>query len=118
VRRDDASPKRQLCLPGLELPPRECKGSLTFTGTTCKRRKERVVSEFCPAFSHPANPLRVVDALIKANKDFDMTIFPDASHGLPYYSIRKQWDYFVTHLLGADPPKDCRMMDRPPFQLF
>jgi dipeptidyl aminopeptidase/acylaminoacyl peptidase len=67
---------------------------------------------------HPANTLRVVDALIKANKNFDMIIFPDAGHGLPEYSIRKQWDYFVTHLLGEKPPEDYKMMDRPPFQFF
>ena len=67
---------------------------------------------------HPANTLRVVDALIKANKDFDMIIFPDAAHGLPDYSIRKQWDYFVRHLLGVEPPKDYKMMDRPPFSFF
>jgi dipeptidyl aminopeptidase/acylaminoacyl peptidase len=67
---------------------------------------------------HPANTLRVVDALIKANKNFDMIIFPDAGHGLPEYSIRKQWDYFVTHLLGEKPPQDYKMMDRPPFQFF
>jgi dipeptidyl aminopeptidase/acylaminoacyl peptidase len=67
---------------------------------------------------HPANTLRVADALIKANKNFDMIIFPDAGHGLPDYSIRKQWDYFVTHLLGETPPPDYRMMERPPFQFF
>jgi dipeptidyl aminopeptidase/acylaminoacyl peptidase len=67
---------------------------------------------------HPAHTLRVVDALIKANKNFDMIIFPDAGHGLPEYSIRKQWDYFVTHLLGEKPPQDYKMMDRPPFQFF
>jgi dipeptidyl aminopeptidase/acylaminoacyl peptidase len=64
---------------------------------------------------HPANTLRVVDALIKANKDFDLIIFPDAAHGLPDYSIRKQWDYFVRNLLGEEPPPNYRMMDRPPF---
>jgi dipeptidyl aminopeptidase/acylaminoacyl peptidase len=64
---------------------------------------------------HPANTLRVVDALIKANKDFDLIIFPDAAHGLPGYSIRKQWDYFVRNLLGEEPPPNSRMMDRPPF---
>jgi dipeptidyl aminopeptidase/acylaminoacyl peptidase len=57
----------------------------------------------------------VVDALIKANKDFDLIIFPDAAHGLPGYSIRKQWDYFVRNLLGEEPPPNYRMMDRPPF---
>ncbi len=67
---------------------------------------------------HPANTLRVVDALIKANKDFDMIIFPDAGHGLPDYSIRKRWDYFVQHLLGLEPPREYKMMDRPPFSFF
>jgi len=67
---------------------------------------------------HPANTLRVVDALIKANKDFDMLIVPDAAHGLPDYTIRRQWDYFVRWLLGAEPPKDYKMMDRPPFSFF
>jgi dipeptidyl aminopeptidase/acylaminoacyl peptidase len=63
---------------------------------------------------HPANSLRVVDALIKANKDFDMIIFPDASHGLPNYEIRKRWDYFVRNLMGAEPPKDYKMLERTP----
>jgi dipeptidyl aminopeptidase/acylaminoacyl peptidase len=60
---------------------------------------------------HPANTLRVVDALIKANKDFDMIIFPDAGHGLPSYAIRKRWDYFVEHLLGVKPPQEYKMME-------
>jgi dipeptidyl aminopeptidase/acylaminoacyl peptidase len=67
---------------------------------------------------HPANTLRVVDALIKANKNFDMLIVPDAAHGLPDYTIRRQWDYFVTHLLGQTPPENYRMMDRQPFLPF
>ncbi|HSL68963.1 MAG TPA: prolyl oligopeptidase family serine peptidase [Longimicrobiales bacterium] len=67
---------------------------------------------------HPANTLRVVDALIKANKDFDMLIVPDAAHGLPEYTIRKQWDYFVRHLLGVEPPANYKMMERPPFSPF
>ncbi len=54
---------------------------------------------------HPANTFRVVDALIKANKDFDLVVIPDANHGLPDYSIRKQWDYFVRNLLHEEPPK-------------
>ena len=64
---------------------------------------------------HPANTLRVVDALIKANKNFDMLIVPDAGHGLPAYTIRKQWDYFVRHLLGLEPPENYRMMETPGF---
>ena len=61
---------------------------------------------------HPANTLRVVDALIKANKDFDLLIVPDAGHGLPDYTIRRQWDYFVRWLGGMEPPANYRMMDR------
>ncbi len=64
---------------------------------------------------HPSNTLRVVDALIKANKDFDMIIFPDAPHGLPTYSIRKIWDYFVRNLAGAEPPAGYEMIAGPQF---
>ncbi len=64
---------------------------------------------------HPSNTFRVVDALIKANKDFDMLVVPDAHHGLPDYTIKRQWDYFVRYLLGEEPPRDYRMMGRPPF---
>ena len=57
---------------------------------------------------HPANTYAVVDALIRANKDFDLLILPNANHklgdDLPYF-VRRQWDYFVTHLLGAEPPE-------------
>ena len=61
---------------------------------------------------HPANTLRVVDALIKANKDFDLLIVPDAGHGLPDYTIRRQWDYFVRWLGGMEPPANYKMMQR------
>ena len=50
--------------------------------------------------------LLVVDALIKANKDFDLIIFPNRGHGFGNepYMVRRRWDYFVRHLLGAEPP--------------
>jgi dipeptidyl aminopeptidase/acylaminoacyl peptidase len=68
---------------------------------------------------HPSNTLRVVDALIKANKDFDMLIFPDSQHGLPTYSIRKIWDYFVRNLAGETPPPGYQMIaDRSPIPGF
>ncbi|MBL7152583.1 MAG: DPP IV N-terminal domain-containing protein [Phycisphaerae bacterium] len=55
---------------------------------------------------HPASTLQFVDALIKANKDFDMFIAPNAGHGVGGdYFTRKRWDYFVKHLLEKDPPK-------------
>jgi dipeptidyl aminopeptidase/acylaminoacyl peptidase len=55
----------------------------------------------------PFNTLMVVDALIDANKDFDMLMLPNRGHGFARepYMVRKRWDYFVTHLMGATPPK-------------
>jgi len=57
----------------------------------------------------PYNTYLVVDALIKANKDFDLVIFPNARHGYGQdsnYMMRKRWDYFVKYLMGATPPKE------------
>jgi predicted peptidase len=57
----------------------------------------------------PSNTMLVVEALIKANKDFDMIMFPNKRHGygnMTNYMTRKRWDYFVTHLLNAKPPKE------------
>ncbi|HET6576391.1 MAG TPA: DPP IV N-terminal domain-containing protein [Fimbriiglobus sp.] len=51
---------------------------------------------------HPANTMRLVDALIKANKRFEMLIIPGARHGYgpaqPYFTQR-MWDFFAEHLL-------------------
>ena len=60
----------------------------------------------------PYNTYLVVDALIKANKDFDLVIFPNAGHGFgvdSYYMMRKRWDYFVRYLIGAEPPKEFNL---------
>jgi dipeptidyl aminopeptidase/acylaminoacyl peptidase len=57
----------------------------------------------------PYNTYLVADALIKANKDFDLLIIPNAGHGFGAASdnvMRRRWDYFVKHLLGAEPPRD------------
>lgn len=53
------------------------------------------------------NTLLVVNELIAANKDFDLILFPNRSHGFGNepYMMRRRWDYFVKHLLGADPPE-------------
>jgi len=52
---------------------------------------------------HPANTLRVVNALIKANKRFDMLILPTQRHG--FGDMNEYWfwrtaDYFSKYLLG------------------
>lgn len=57
----------------------------------------------------PSNTLLVVDALIKAGKDFDLIMIPNARHGYgnaSWYMTRRRWDYFVKNLLGAEPPKE------------
>jgi len=54
------------------------------------------------------NTLLVVNELIAANKDFDLILFPNRGHGFggDSYMLRRRWDYFVKHLLGAEPPKE------------
>jgi dipeptidyl aminopeptidase/acylaminoacyl peptidase len=60
----------------------------------------------------PYNTYLVVDALIKANKDFDLIIFPHQRHGFGVdnnYMMRRRWDYFVKHLMGAEPPDEYQI---------
>jgi dipeptidyl-peptidase-4 len=57
----------------------------------------------------PYNSYLVADSLIKANKDFDFLLLPNARHGYgsdSYYMMRKRWDYFVQYLLKAVPPRE------------
>ena len=57
----------------------------------------------------PYNTLLVVAELVKANKDFDLVLFPNRAHGYgpdANYMMRKRWDYFVRWLLNAEPPKE------------
>ena len=67
----------------------------------------------------PYNTFLVVDALIKANKDFDLILLPNQRHGYgpdADYMMRRRWDYFVRYLLGAEPPREFRL--RPPADPF
>ncbi len=60
----------------------------------------------------PYNTTLVADALVKAGKDFDLLIFPNARHGYGadnFYMMRRRWDYFVKNLLGAEPPKEYQI---------
>lgn len=60
----------------------------------------------------PYNTLLVVDALVKANKDFDLLMLPNERHGYADdtpYMTRRRWDYFVRYLLGAEPPHEYKM---------
>ena len=60
----------------------------------------------------PQMTFLVVDALVKANKDFDLLLLPHARHGFgadTYYVTRKRWDYFVRNLMGATPPEQFEL---------
>jgi dipeptidyl aminopeptidase/acylaminoacyl peptidase len=60
----------------------------------------------------PYNSYLVADALIKANKDYDFLLLPNARHGYGkdgYYIMRRRWDYFVQYLMGATPPKEYQI---------
>jgi dipeptidyl-peptidase 4 len=64
----------------------------------------------------PYNTLLVVNELIKANKDFDLIMLPNRSHGFGNepYMVRRRWDYFVRYLLGAEPPQGYELRTPPP----
>ena len=60
----------------------------------------------------PYNTQLVVDALVKAGKDFDLLMLPHAKHGYGVdnnYVMRRRWDYFVKNLQGAEPPKEYQI---------
>ena len=64
----------------------------------------------------PSNTLILVDALIKANKDFDLLLIPNVPHGYGVaspYMTRRRWDYFVRYLANATPPNEYEMKPWP-----
>lgn len=66
---------------------------------------------------HPANTMRVVNALIKANKRFDMMLLPTQRHGfgdMTEYFFWMMADYFTRHLMGdtTERPVDMEEMNK------
>ena len=57
----------------------------------------------------PAAAFRVVEAMQKANKDFDMLLLPHFPGFPTAYLVRRTWDYLVTHLLGEEPPEQYHL---------
>ncbi|MFA5302734.1 MAG: prolyl oligopeptidase family serine peptidase, partial [Bacteroidales bacterium] len=54
----------------------------------------------------PASTMQVVNALIKANKDFELVVLPGVRHTMgESYGEHKRFDFFVRHLLNVNPPK-------------
>jgi len=53
----------------------------------------------------PASTMQVANALIKANKDFELVVIPGAHHTVgETFGEHKRYDFFVRHLLGVNPP--------------
>ncbi len=69
---------------------------------------------------NPAATFQLIDALIEANRDFDLLVLPNRNHDYagtwgtwnedPYFT-RRRWDYFVEHLMGEQPPSGYRVGD-------
>jgi dipeptidyl aminopeptidase/acylaminoacyl peptidase len=52
----------------------------------------------------PASTMQVVNALVRADKDFDLVVMPGAGHGTGgAYGRRRTQDFFVRNLLGVEP---------------
>lgn len=53
----------------------------------------------------PASTMQVADALIRADKDFDLLVLPGVGHGAAEspYGRRRRADFLVRHLLGVEP---------------
>jgi len=64
---------------------------------------------------HPVETMRLADALMKANKSFDMLFVPNMFHGESgehdLYLVRRRWDYFVQYLLGVTPPTNFEIKE-------
>ncbi|MGA7525367.1 MAG: DPP IV N-terminal domain-containing protein [Acidobacteriaceae bacterium] len=68
----------------------------------------------------PNSTLLVVDALVKANKDFDLLMLPNMHHGYgpeANYMTRRRWDYFVRWLLNTEPPHEYELKTPPPIAM-
>lgn len=63
---------------------------------------------------HPANTIRMAEALIKANKRFDFLLLPGQAHGfgnMTEYFFWKMADYFAEHLLGDSKINDVDILE-------
>lgn len=53
----------------------------------------------------PASTMQVVNALIKAGKNFELVVIPGARHTMgDDFGEHKRYDFFVKHLMGVNPP--------------
>lgn len=81
----------------------EC--SNVYNASKLKRPLMLVVGELDDNVDPPST-YQVVNALVKANKDFELVVLPGVHHTMgEYYGEHKRFDFFVKNLLGVEPPK-------------
>tara|TARA_B100000029_G_scaffold281882_1_gene275902 strand:- start:9477 stop:11810 length:2334 start_codon:yes stop_codon:yes gene_type:complete len=57
----------------------------------------------------PASTMQVVNALVKADRDFDMLVMPGGGHGIGgSYGVRRRRDFFVRHLWNVEPRREAK----------
>jgi alpha/beta superfamily hydrolase len=62
---------------------------------------------------HPVHAIRFADALMRAGKEFELMVMPDANHfyyGRTYF-LRRLFGFLTRHLLGYDPPPEPTFVD-------
>ena len=61
---------------------------------------------------NPSATFKLAEALVKADKEFDLLIFPSQRHGYQgvhrKYFTKKRWNYFIEHLRGSKPIWDFK----------
>jgi pimeloyl-ACP methyl ester carboxylesterase len=59
----------------------------------------------------PGTTMQFVDALIKADKDFELIYLPNSAHQVSRipYTTRRIWDFLVRNLMGATPPENFHL---------
>ncbi len=59
---------------------------------------------------HPSSTMLMADALIAAEKDFDLIILPNSGHGFlnSRWFMKRRWDYFIEHLQQRQPNAQFR----------
>ena len=69
-----------------------------------------LVTGLIDQYFHSSMTFQLVDALAKANKDFDLLIQPNGGHGWRVKNAhRRAWDYVVRHLQDREPPRDFEL---------
>lgn len=60
--------------------------------------------------------VQFIDALTRANKDYDLLLLPNHAHAVSgnRYFARRMMDYFVRNLMGSKPPANAPLTTAAP----